>query len=91
MRPSRPVAVHCKRFGVPKDVAAGKKDAARLGAHVVFAGQSGFMMIASVHRTWAPVGQTPIVRHYYRRDRVSVIGGLWVSPKRWRLGLYFRR
>ena len=48
------------------------------------------MMIPSVRRTWAPVGQTPIVRHYYRRDRISVIGGLSVSPKRRRLGLYFR-
>ena len=48
------------------------------------------MMIPSVRRTWTPVGQTPIVRHYYRRDRISVIGGLSVSPKRRRLGLYFR-
>lgn len=48
------------------------------------------MMIPPVRRTWAPVGQTPIVRHYYRRDRISVIGGLSVSPKRRRLGLYFR-
>jgi hypothetical protein len=23
----------------------------------------------------APVGETPIRRHYYRRDRISVIGG----------------
>ncbi len=48
------------------------------------------MMIPSVRRTWAPVGQTPIVRHYYRRDRISVIGGVSVSPKRRRFGLYFR-
>ena len=71
-------------------MAAGKKNAARLGAHIVFADESGFMMIPSVRRTWTPVGQTPIVRHYYRRDRISVIGGLSVSPKRRRLGLYFR-
>lgn len=48
------------------------------------------MMIPPVRRTWAPVGQTPVHRHHYRRDRVSVIGGLSVSPKRRRLGLYFR-
>jgi transposase len=48
------------------------------------------MMIPPVRRTWAPVGQTPVHRHYYRRDRISVIGGLSVSPKRHRLGLYFR-
>lgn len=48
------------------------------------------MMIPPVRRTWALLGQTPIVRHYYRRDRISVIGGLSVSPARRRLGLYFR-
>jgi transposase len=71
-------------------MAAGKKNATRLGAHLVFADESGFMMIPPVRRTWAPIGQTPIVRHYYRRDRISVIGGLSVSPKRRRFGLYFR-
>ena len=48
------------------------------------------MMIPSVRRTWARVGQSPILRHYYRRDRISVIRGLSVSPQRRRLGLYFR-
>lgn len=43
-----------------------------------------------MRRTWAPVGQTPVLRHAYRRDRISVIGGLSVSPRRRRLGLYFR-
>jgi DDE superfamily endonuclease len=71
-------------------MAAGKKNATRLGAHIVFVDESGFMMIPAVRRTWAPIGQTPIHRHYYRRDRISVIGGLSVSPNRRRLGLYFR-
>lgn len=48
------------------------------------------MMIPPVRRTWAPVGHTPVHRHAYRRDRISVIGGLSISPKRRRLGLYFR-
>ena len=48
------------------------------------------MMIPSVRRTWARVGQSPILRHYCRRDRISVIRGLSVSPQRRRLGLYFR-
>ena len=43
-----------------------------------------------MQRTWAPVGQTPVLRHSYRRERLSVIGGLSVSPKRKRLGLYFQ-
>ncbi len=47
-------------------------------------------MIPSVRNTWAPRGQTPIVRHRARRDRVSVISGLSVSPQRRRLGLYYK-
>ena len=48
------------------------------------------MLIPTVRRTWAPCGQTPLLHHHYRRDRISVIGGLSVSPGRKRLGLYFR-
>jgi transposase len=43
-----------------------------------------------VAKTWAPVGCTPILRHSYKRDRLSVISGISVSPKRRRLGLYYR-
>jgi transposase len=41
-------------------------------------------------RTWAPRGQTPIHRAWDRRDRLSVIGIVTVSPRRHRLGEYFR-
>lgn len=41
-------------------------------------------------RTWAPRGQTPILRAWDRRDRLSTIGALTVSPRRRRLSLYFR-
>jgi len=34
------------------------------------------------------VGVTPILRHSYRRDRISTISSLTVSPTRRRLGLY---
>ena len=71
-------------------MAAHKKNAARLGAHLVFVDESGFMLIPPVRRTWAPKGQTPIHRHHYRRDRISVIAGVTVSPRRQHLGLYFR-
>lgn len=41
-------------------------------------------------RTWAPQGQTPIHRHRQgRRDKISVISGISVSPRRHRLGLYY--
>jgi len=43
-----------------------------------------------VVRTWAPEGKTPIHRHRQgRRDKVSVISGISLSPKRQRLGLYY--
>jgi hypothetical protein len=71
-------------------VAAHKKNAARLGAHLVFADESGFLLIPNVVRTWAPQGQTPIHRHRQgRRDKISVISGISVSPRRRRLGLYY--
>ena len=41
-----------------------------------------------MRRTWAPRGQTPIVRHRYRHDKISAISGVTVSSKRHRLGLY---
>jgi len=60
-----------------------------MGAHIVFADESGFLLIPLVVRTWAPQGQTPIHRHRQgRRDKISVISGISVSPKRNQLGLY---
>jgi transposase len=68
---------------------AGKKNAARLGAHIVFADESGFLLIPHVAKTWAPQGQTPIHRHRQgRRDKISVISGISLNPKRHHLGLY---
>lgn len=69
---------------------AGKKNAARLGAHLVFVDESGFLLIPTVRRTWAPRGQTPLLRHWQRHDRLSVISALSLSPKRQRCGLYFQ-
>lgn len=40
-------------------------------------------------RTWAPRGQTPIQYALDRRDRLSAIAALSISPSRQRLGLYY--
>src|SRR3974377_2181327 len=73
-----------------KGMAQGKKNAARLGAHIVFADESGFLLVPTVARTWAPRGKTPIHRHRQgQRDKLSVISGISVSPKRHHLGLYY--
>ena len=48
------------------------------------------MLTPTVRRTLAPRGQTPILRSWDRHDRISAISCITVSPKRRRLGLYFR-
>ena len=71
-------------------MATGKKGALRLGAHLVFVDEPGLMLRPTVARTWAPRGQTPVLRHSQRHDRISVISGVTVSPTRRRVGLYFQ-
>lgn len=61
-----------------------------MGAHLVFLDESGFLLKGTVSRTWAPRGRTPIVYTLQRHDRVSVVSGLSVSPRRHRLGLYYQ-
>lgn len=71
-------------------MAAGKKNARRLGAHLVFVDESGFLLIPTVRRTWSPRGQTPLLRHKtWPRHKISVISGVSISPAKHRLGLYF--
>jgi len=41
-------------------------------------------------RTWAPRGQTPVVRAWDRRERLSAIAALSLAPRNRRIGLYFR-
>ena len=61
-----------------------------MGAYLVFIDESGFLLIPTVRKTWAPRGQTPFIRHHYRHHKISAISGLSVSPKRKRVGLYYR-
>jgi len=70
-------------------VARGKKKAARLKAYLVFADESGFLLLPPVLKTWAPRGCTPVLRHRTRRDKVSVISGVSVRPRRRHVGLYY--
>jgi len=59
------------------------------GAHLVFLDESGFMLTPTVRRTWAPQGKTPILSCLDRRDRLSAISCITVSPRARRLNLYF--
>jgi transposase len=47
------------------------------------------MLQPVVRRTWAPRGQTPVHYSWDRRERLSVISAITVSPTHRRLGLYF--
>jgi transposase len=64
--------------------------ARRRKAHLVFLDESGFMLTPTVRRTLAPRGKTPILKSWDRHDRISAISAVAVSPKRRRVGLYFR-
>lgn len=66
------------------------REAQQRGAHLAFLDESGFFLLAAVRRTWAPQGQTPILPAWDRRDRISVISAITVSPVRQRLDLCFR-
>ena len=59
---------------------------------IAFLDESGFMLQPLVRRSWAPRGQTPIIRCWDRRDRLSVIGAIIVPPsrERHRLSAVFR-
>lgn len=70
-------------------MAGGKKKATRLKAYLVFADESGFLLLPPMLKTWAPRGCTPVLRHRTRRDKLSVISGISVSPQRRRVGLYY--
>lgn len=59
-------------------------------AHLVFLDESGFQLSPTVRRTLAPRGQTPVLRCWDKRDRLSAISCLTFSPRRHRPGLYFR-
>jgi transposase len=58
-------------------------------AHLVFLDESGFMRTPSVRRSLAKRGPTPILDAWDRRDRISAISSISVSPKRHRLNLQF--
>lgn len=64
---------------------------ARTHAHLVFIDETGFLLQPLLQRSWAPRGQTPVLRHPVRHHRrLSAIAGLSISPGRRRLGWYLQ-
>jgi transposase len=47
----------------------------------VFVDQSGFYLLPTVVRTYAPVGQTPVLHEQLTRDHLSVMSGITLEGK----------
>src|SRR5207237_1473242 len=58
-------------------------------AYLVFLDESGFFLTPTVRRTLAPRGKTPVLAAWDRRDRLSAISAITVSPVAARPNLYF--
>jgi transposase len=65
------------------------REAQARNAHIVFLDESGFFLTPTVRRTWGPRGQTPVLDAWNRRDRISAISSISVSPRNHRLTLHF--
>jgi transposase len=61
-------------------VAEGKKNARRRGAWIVFQDESGVSLIPSVRATWAPRGETPVLRHRFSWKRLSMAAAVCYRP-----------
>ncbi|MGQ0605127.1 MAG: transposase [Anaerolineales bacterium] len=65
-----------------------RRRADALGAWLIFVDESGFLLIPSVKRTWAPKGETPTARYLLKHKKISAISALAISPQRKRIALY---
>ena len=55
-------------------MAFSQKRALKEGRTIVFADQWGFYVLPAVVRTYAPIGQTPLLHEQLSRDHLSVAG-----------------
>jgi transposase len=61
-------------------LAAVEKSARRQNALIVFEDESGVSLLPSVRATWAPRGQTPVLRHRFVWKRLSIASALVYEP-----------
>ena len=61
-------------------LASVEKRARRQNALIVFEDESGVSLLPSVRATWAPRGQTPVLRHRFAWKRLSLAGALAYEP-----------
>ena len=58
-----------------------QKGAQKEGRTIVFCDQSGFYLLPAVVRTYAPVGQTPILHEHLSRDHLSAMSAITLEGK----------
>ena len=51
------------------------------GRTIVFCDQLGFYLLPTVVRTYAPMGETPILREHLSRDHLSAMSGITLEGK----------
>ena len=78
------------RRWVERDFPRIVREARARDAHLVFPDESCFQLTPTVRRTLAPRGKTPVLRCWDRRDKISAISAITLSPRRHLPGLYFR-
>src|SRR5215218_4260506 len=64
-----------------KEVAFPQKGALKEGRTIVFCDQSGFYLLPMVVRTYAPVGETPILKENLTRDHLSAMSAITLEGK----------
>ncbi len=62
-------------------MAAPQKRALKEGRTIVFADQSGFYLLPAVVRTYAPVGQTPILHEHLSTDHLSAMSAITLEGR----------
>jgi hypothetical protein len=62
-------------------MAFSEKRALKEGRTIVFADQSGFYLLPMVVRSYAPVGETPILKEHLSRDHLSAMSGITLEGK----------
>jgi transposase len=65
-------------------------EAQQRGAYLAFLDESCFQLTPTVRRTLAPRGQTPILPCWDRRDKISAISAITLTPQRHLPGLVFQ-
>jgi transposase len=68
-----------------------KRQARRRGACLMLLDESGLLMAPLRRRSWSLRGHPPVIKQKARhREKVSVIGALWLTPKRDQLSLAYQ-